>query len=407
MTSGKKRSAPAGPDRSRGTRRRLALLLWLCLAGCALAAWLVWIHLQLLMAPGMGSACNFGGHFDCDLVNTSSQAAIFGVPIAYPGFVFYALLAGLAAAERLRGAPPRALAYARGLGTVAALYSVFLALVSALVIQAFCLFCVGLHVINLAIAGIGWYRPPARPRFFATLGADLRLLLTGFSAWRVQAALAVALLGAVALAQVAARLHVAGETEVIAKIGNRRLVPAPGHSAGNASSALVVVEFADFECSHCAAASLMVDRLRREIGSSVRFVFKHFPLDASCNRAMPRGMRGRRSCAAATGAVCAGEQGRFWEYQTRIFERGTTAATMRNTAKELGLDVDAWQTCLSSMRALSAVKNDIEDGVAIGIQSTPTFLVGNTIQRGGLPYDEMLRLIRKELEAANEAAQGS
>jgi protein-disulfide isomerase len=168
-----------------------------------------------------------------------------------------------------------------------------------------------------------------------------------------------------------------------------------------------VVEFADFECSHCAAASLMLDRLRREIGSSVRFVFKHFPLDASCNRRMPRGMRGRRSCAAATGAVCAGEQGRFWEYQTRIFERGTSAAAMRSTAQELGLDVEAWQQCLSSMRAVSAVKNDIEDGVAVGVNSTPTFLVGEKVQRGALPYDRMLRLIRKELAAANEAATGS
>jgi protein-disulfide isomerase/uncharacterized membrane protein len=407
MKRNKGRDAPARSGESPNTRGRLTLLLWLCIAGCVLAAWLVWIHLQLLIAPGAGSACNFGGHFDCDVVNASTHSEIFGVPIAYPGFVFYAVLAALAAAERFRGASPRALAYARGLGTAAALYSIFLAFLSALVIEAFCLFCVGLHVVNFGIAGVGWYKAPARPRFLATLGADLRLLLTGFSAWRAQAALAVAVLGAVALAQYGDRLRAAGESEVIAKIGDRRLVAAPGHSAGNASSALVVVEFADFECSHCAAASLLVERLRREIGSSVRFVFKHFPLDPSCNRAMPRGMPSRRSCAAATGAVCAGEQGRFWEYQSRIFERGTSTAVMRSTVKELGLDVEAWQKCLSSMRAASAVKNDIEDGMAVGIQSTPTFLIGERIQRGGLPYDSMLRLIRKELAAANEAAQGS
>ena len=407
MTGGKRRDASAGSGGSPNTRRRLGVLLWLCVGGCALAAWLIWIHLQLLIAPGAGSACNFGGHFDCDVVNTSSHAEILGVPIAYPGFVFYALLAGLAAAERFRGAPPRALAYARGLGAASVLYSIFLAFLSALVIEAFCLFCAGLYVINFAIAGIGWYKPPARLRFFETLGSDLRLLLTGFSAWRVQAALVAALLGAAVLAQFGAQLRAAGLGELIGQIGSRRLIAAPGHSDGYAGSSLVVVEFADFECSHCAAASLMVERLRREIGSSVRFVFKHFPLDASCNRAMPRSMRGRRSCAAATGAVCAGEQGRFWEYQSRIFERGTSAAAMRNTVKELGLDVEAWQKCLSSMRAASAVKNDIEDGVAVGIQSTPTFLIGKRVQHGGLPYDRMLRLIRKELAAANEAAEGS
>jgi protein-disulfide isomerase len=287
------------------------------------------------------------------------------------------------------------------------LYSIFLAFLSALVIEAFCLFCAGLYVINFAIAGIGWYKPPTRPRFFETLGSDLRLLLTGFSAWKVQAALVAALLGAVVLAQFGAHLRAAGGGEVIGQIGSRRLIAAPGHSDGYAGAPLVVVGFSDFECSHCAAASLMVDRLRREIGSSVGFVFKHFPLDASCNRAIPRNLRGRRSCAAAVGAVCAGEQGRFWEYQERIFERGTSAATMRHTVGELGLDVAEWQRCLSSMRAASVVRNDIEDGLAIGVQSTPTFLIGDKVQRGGLPYDRMLRLIRTKLQAANEAAQGS
>jgi protein-disulfide isomerase/uncharacterized membrane protein len=406
MTGGKRREASVGSGGSPNARRRLGLLLWLCVGGCALAAWLVWIHLHLLIAPGAGSACNFGGHFDCDVVNTSSHAEILGVPIAYPGFVFYALLAGLAAAERFRGASPRALAYARGLGAAAVLYSIFLTLLSALAIEAVCLFCVGLHVINFAIAGIGWYKPPARPRFFEILGSDLRLLLTGFSAWRMQAALAAALLGAVVLAQLGAQLRAAGGAEAIAQIGSLRLSAAPGHSDGRAGARLVVVEFSDFECPHCAAASLMVDRLRREIGDSVRFVFKHFPLDSSCNRGIRRGMHDR-SCAAATGAVCAGEQGRFWEYQTRIFERGASAAAMRHTVQELGLDVAEWRKCLSSMRAQSVVRNDIEDGLAIRIQSTPTFLIGQKVLRGALPYDRMLRLIRTELQAANEAAQGS
>jgi protein-disulfide isomerase/uncharacterized membrane protein len=407
MKGSKRPDASAVSGGSPNARRRLGVLLWLCVGGCALAAWLIWIHLQLLITPGAGSACNFGGHFDCDVVNTSSHAEIFGVPIAYPGFVFYTLLAGLAAAERFRGAPPRALAYARGLGAAAVLYSIFLAFISALLIEAFCLFCVGLHVINFAIAGIGWYKPPAGPRFFEILRSDLRLLVTGFSAWRVQAALVAALLGAVALAQLGAQLRAAGGGEVIAQVGNRRFSAAPGHADGRANALLVVVGFSDFECPHCAAASLMVDRLRREIGSSVRFVFKHFPLDSSCNRAIRRGMHGRRSCAAAIGAVCAGEQGRFWEYQEHIFERGTSAAAMRHTVGELGLDVDEWQQCLSSMRAASAVRNDIEDGLAIGIQSTPTFLIGEKVQRGGLPYDRMLRLIRTELQAANEAAEDS
>jgi predicted DsbA family dithiol-disulfide isomerase len=80
---------------------------------------------------------------------------------------------------------------------------------------------------------------------------------------------------------------------------------------------------------------------------------------------------------------------------------------MRHTVGELGLDVGEWQRCSSGVRAASAVRNDIEDGLVIGIQATPTFLIGQKVLRGALPYDKMLRTIRTELQAANEAAQGS
>ena len=53
----------------------------------------------------------------------------------------------------------------------------------------------------------------------------------------------------------------------------------------------------------------------------MRFVLKHHPLDRACNAAVWHGAH-RRACQAAEAAICAGRQGRLWQFQTGVFSRG-------------------------------------------------------------------------------------
>ncbi len=91
------RSAATINGSGRGRQQRLQALVILSVIGVAVAGWLLWLHFELLAAPGAGSACNFGGYLDCDAVNASQFADVGGVPIAYGALLLYMLLGWMAA----------------------------------------------------------------------------------------------------------------------------------------------------------------------------------------------------------------------------------------------------------------------------------------------------------------------
>jgi len=370
-------------------RWRAIAVLILAAVGGALAAWLVWIHLALKREPEAGSACNLGGLLDCDVVNASRFASVLGVPIAYCGLAMYLILGALALAELRRGGPARVAVYARLLGTLAVAYSMFLASVSATVLHAVCLFCVGLYGVNLGLAVLGWWCRTPRSTIVAKLNADLPLLFGSFRPWRAQIALALLVLGAIATRQIGVAFEAAAQSPTSGVTVKRTLFTvAPGHAEGPADARLVVVEFTDFECPHCRRANETLEGLRAQHADRVQFVIKHFPLDRSCNRAVWNDTH-RRSCTAAHAAVCAGEQGRLWPFQNAVFERGVDEDALDDAARAAGLDVARWRRCRWTARARDSVLADVEDGLRIGIRRTPTFLVGDQVLAGGGAVDRI------------------
>jgi protein-disulfide isomerase len=80
-------------------------------------------------------------------------------------------------------------------------------------------------------------------------------------------------------------------------------------ASGPPDAPVTLVEFSDFECPFCRDAATVLRGLKERHGDRVRFVFKHFPLDASCNRHFATAHP--LACQAALVAACAGKQGRF------------------------------------------------------------------------------------------------
>ena len=79
----------------------------------------------------------------------------------------------------------------------------------------------------------------------------------------------------------------------------------------------------------------MVQDLAERFGDSLRFVFRHMPLDDLHPRAH----------AAALAAEAAGAQGRFWEMHDRLFEHRLelSDADLRAHAEALGLDLERFE----------------------------------------------------------------
>jgi len=377
---------------------RVKAVLALGLAGIGLAAWLVFIHLTLQADPDAGSACNLGAYFNCDIVNASRFASMGGVPIAYGALVFYALLTALALHE-LRGSDVRrVVVYCRILGTLAVLYSAYLAVLSLAVLHALCVFCVGLYAVNVGVAVLGWLRPPPHLRVADTLRLDALLFLNaGSQAWPARAAVLLALLGAIATRELGLRQRTRSvETPVSIPVQSSYITIAPGHSEGPPESRVVVVEFSDFECPHCRRASTDFEALRTRFAGQVRFVFKHFPLDTRCNAAVRRSLH-KHACAAADAAICAGEQNRLWNFQKEAFARGADDAALVKAAEAAGLNVPAWQQCRWTDAARETVLLDVADGIRLGITRTPSFLVGNRLLAGASAQSELPDEVLRQL----------
>lgn len=147
---------------------------------------------------------------------------------------------------------------------------------------------------------------------------------------------------------------------------------------GPEDAAVTVVEFADFQCPFCARVRGTLERLRSEYPEQVRVVFKHFPLEIH-----PESMLAHRAAAAAAA------QGRFWELHDRIFAApgALDRAGLLHHARALGLDLEAFERALDGPESEAAVRRDMAEGAALGVQGTPAFFINGRSLSGAQPYE--------------------
>ncbi|WP_300641993.1 thioredoxin domain-containing protein [Nocardioides sp.] len=138
------------------------------------------------------------------------------------------------------------------------------------------------------------------------------------------------------------------------------------------SSGVTVVEFLDFECEACAAAYPAVEQLREEYAGEVTFVARYFPLPGHFNA--ERAARAVES-AARQGELEAMYQ-RMYETQSEWGEAQVPHDDLfRSFAEEIGLDMEQYDADYASDEVADRVQRDVDDGLELGVQGTPTFYV--------------------------------
>ena len=169
-------------------------------------------------------------------------------------------------------------------------------------------------------------------------------------------------------------------------------------SKGPGDAKVTVVEFADFECPHCRELYESLEGIEAKY-PQVRFVYKNFPL----TQIHPWAETG------AIGARCAYQQSpeAFWKVHNAIFDDQDVIAPeniwdkLVSYASQAGLNADTFKACLSSPGAQKAVDAEHAEGVALGVNSTPTVYVNGRPLAGGDPQT-LVQYIDFEL-----AAQGA
>jgi protein-disulfide isomerase len=164
------------------------------------------------------------------------------------------------------------------------------------------------------------------------------------------------------------------------------------HFKGDPSAPVTIVEFSDFRCPYCGrftnGAGRQIDEQYVEAGL-VRFGYQHFAF------------LGPDSQMAAEASECAAEQGAFWEYHDLLFggQAGVNTEGLSRFADELGLDVEAFDDCLSSGKYASLVRGETASAQSLGVTGTPSFLVNGRPLVGAQPFEVFEQIIEAELGA--------
>ena len=160
---------------------------------------------------------------------------------------------------------------------------------------------------------------------------------------------------------------------------------------GNPGAPVTIVQFLDFESPHSQRAQPVLHRLLEDYAPLVRLVVRDLPLPYH-----------RHARQAALAAECARAQGRYWRYHDLLLQDrgGTTPASLRHHATALGLDLEAFQSCLDDEAGAAAVGEDMQAAQRLGLHSTPVFFVNGLYRKGPAKYDDLARLINRELVQA-------
>lgn len=348
-------------------------------AGLGLAS-SAYLFMQKMDTTGAPSLCNINATFNCDLVNSSSDSELFGVPVTLFGAAFY--LALMLAALGKDAKQPRFHQVNAFFAAISVTFSIYLAWKSTQ-LGAFCPLCITMYLVSgiLLWAGIKGSKTaevglfdnlsglPVSNSFVNITAVFILASVLGNSKWSAVSS-EVTGVEAQSTSYLETLFHAPrGE---VGLSGTEPIL-------GNPNAPYLIVEFADFGCPHCAKAELQLKELV-EANPDVQVRFRPFPLTAECNAALSReGDIGR--CIAAVAAECANEQGKFWDMAHQLFvnQGFFSAPEIQFMGQEIGLDTDAMDQCMTpGGEAWKAIERHAEAGATAGIWGTPALFLKGT-----------------------------
>lgn len=140
---------------------------------------------------------------------------------------------------------------------------------------------------------------------------------------------------------------------------------------GNSNAKVVMIEYSDTECPYCKQYHLVAKNLIEKLGkdSTFAWVYRNFPISE----------RHPKASREAEALLCAGKIGGqtgFWNYTDQIYSvtpanDGLDPLQLPIIAKNIGLDVAAFNTCLNSGEMTARVKAEHDEAVQNGAGGTP------------------------------------
>ena len=165
-----------------------------------------------------------------------------------------------------------------------------------------------------------------------------------------------------------------------------------GYLKGSPDAPVEITEFADFQCPFCQTfATLQMPTIDERLIQTgrVRWRYRDFPLQQHPFARL-----------AAHSAACADEQGKYWDQHQRIYEGQSewseardAGPIFRNYAKAVGLDLGRYDACMKAGKYAGRIQASYNEGVQVGVNSTPTLLIGDRLYKGRFDSDAIIKMV--------------
>ncbi|MBK9293400.1 MAG: DsbA family protein [Oligoflexia bacterium] len=162
-----------------------------------------------------------------------------------------------------------------------------------------------------------------------------------------------------------------------------------GVPVGPQTAKVKIVEFSDFQCPFCSRGRMRLEEIVGKYKDKVAVYFRHFPLESIHPQAFK----------ASEASLCAQDQGKFWAYHNFLFDNQSALEEkdLVKYAEALKMDKAKFQECLKSGSKAAIVKKDMEDGMKVGVNSTPTFYINGYAIKGAQPLEAFVDIIEEQL----------
>lgn len=304
------------------------------------------LHFRAYADPGSTGFCSVSSAVDCNAVVLSRWSVLLGVPVAMWGVVFFFFL-GWALYGRSPLAVPMALLGAAG--------SVGLALVEIFAVGSVCLFCEAVHLVSWVLAVLV-YRERALYRG--------RL---DWQAWTGGVGLPVLALAGIGLV-------IPPYWKGVSWRGSPSLPTGVTQDGffwiGAEKPKVELHEYIDYLCPRCGVVSRWAEKQLTKHPQDLRII-RHFAPGNRCRSPGPW------QCRYVRAAICAGEQGKFWQMDRWLLENAPQKIRVdfAEAARAVGADPAALRTCMEGPGSQKRVRELAREASAMSLVGTPAFVL--------------------------------
>jgi protein-disulfide isomerase/uncharacterized membrane protein len=400
------------------TRTNRIIISILAILGILVSGALIVVYYNANFNPLAGpSFCAISDKIDCDAVAETVFSRFLEVPLALWGLGFYlaVLFTTLFPFEKFGlfkdVKHPKAFIFNMSIFSI--LLSIILYFITSYIIEKVCLLC---HVLYLLNVGLFFAAKAGTPfeDLFINAFADLKTMFSDskwqkiFGGLALTAVVALVLIniykpftpGITETAETTTAPEAAAPQQQAAGGGQPYKIGEIGNILGERDAKLIIHEYTDFECPYCAMSNESMLKLAKEV-PGIKIQHHDFPLDSECNPYIKNYIH-PTSCLASYYAKAARKQGKFWDMAVLLYanRENLDENKILELAKTINLDPDKLKKDVTDNKEIfkGEILQDIEKAKKLGINGTPTIVIGIKKHEGAMPYPELKQMVQDSLQ---------